>query len=193
MWRVTPHSSSSLSFMWKLLRSSIISRHDRLMQCLARIARHSGTAVEIEPHLAAGDEGSRADGKFYFISLPAFVDSSVVHPAAPSYLNVASTPLATTAKRERDKNNSYLYFAQSEGAQFYPFVLETFGAIGPRGLDFVSRLSEEAISNGLTTLENQKIKTFILRSISFTLQSGNANIMINGARLSRAKSNRVNE
>jgi hypothetical protein len=158
------------------------------MQCLARIARHSGTTV---PHLGAGDEGSRADGKFYFTALPAFVDTSVVHPAAPSYLSSASTPLAITSRREKDKNNLYLHSAQTLGALFFPVVLESFGAIGPRGLDFLSRLSEEALANGVTSLENQKIRPYILRSISFTLQSGNAQIMINGARLARAKASRL--
>ena len=133
------------------------------------------------------DEGSRAGGKFYFPSLPAFVDTSVNHPAAPSYLNLASTPLAVTARAERNKNNSYLHHAQALGAHFFPFVMESFGAIGPKALDFISRLAEEAIANGLPIIDSQKIKPFIFRSLSFTLQSGNANIMMNGARLSRSK------
>lgn len=65
--------------------------------------------------------------------------------------------------------------------------MESFGAIGPRALDFISRLAEEAIANGLPIIDSQKIKPFIFRSLSFTLQSGNANIMMNGARLSRSK------
>jgi len=105
--------------------------------------------VQIEPHLGPGDEGSRTDGKFYFPSLPGFVDTSCVHPAAPSYLPQASTPLAATTRTEKIKNKNYLPFAQEQGAQFYPFVLESFGAIGPRGLDFIQRLSEEAISRCL--------------------------------------------
>ena len=111
---------------------SIISRHDRLLQCLARIARQSGTAVQIEPHLGPGDEGSRTDGKFFFPSLPVFVDTSVVHPAAPSYLNIASTPLAATNRMEKNKCTNYLSFAQEQGALFFPVVLESFGAIGPK-------------------------------------------------------------
>ena len=125
--------SNPLHFLTcNLLRSSIISRHDRLFQCLARFARLTGTTVESEPHLAAGDEGSRADGKFYFTSLSNFVDLCVVHPAAASYLAVAVKPLGAASKREKDKSLLYERVAQSQGALFHP-VYETFGALGSRG------------------------------------------------------------
>ena len=54
-----------------------------------------------------------------------------------------------------------------QGALFFPIIIETFGAIGPRGLEFLSKLSDEAISNGVGTLEDQRIKSFIIRFLSF--------------------------
>jgi hypothetical protein len=39
------------------LRSSVISRHDRLIQSLAKIGRLVGVSVQIEPRLGMGDEG----------------------------------------------------------------------------------------------------------------------------------------
>ena len=87
--------------------------------------------------------------------------------------------------------NMYNHFAQSQGAVFYPLIMETFGAIGSRGLDFISRLAEEASANGVCSLENQRTKQFVLRSLSLTLQRSNSTLMINGCRLAREKAHKV--
>ena len=87
--------------------------------------------MQIEPHLASGDEGSRADGRFFFSSLSAYIDTCVVHPSASSYHRLAHRPLAVTLAREQEKISLYSNAAQTQGALFFPVVFESFGAFGP--------------------------------------------------------------
>ena len=134
---------------------------------------------------------SEPDGKFYFSCLSCFIDLCVVHPSAPSYLSLAGKALGAASKREKDKTLLYGQAAQTQGALFYPLVLESFGALGSRGIEFLSKLADEASSNGVAALEDVKVKQYIFRSLSFTLQFMNAIIMSNGSRLSRAKLGQV--
>ena len=111
-----------------LLRSSTTARHDLIFQSLAKAARLCGIAVQSEPSLAIGLEGSRSDGKFFFPSLEAHVDVSVVHPAAPAYLRLKAG--AAIKKRESEKNSHYLEAAKRQGAEFFALVFDSFGGFG---------------------------------------------------------------
>ena len=173
------------------LRSAIITRHDRILQTLHKISRLIGVTVMIEPRLAVGEEGSRSDGHFFFSSFSAHVDVAVVHPAAPTYLNLAHRPLAATNKREKEKNSSYAYAAQRQGSLFFPSVFESFGTFGPEAIRFLSKLADEAIGNNITEIDDQPVKAHIYRSLSFVLQSGNANILLYASRLARARAHNL--
>jgi len=147
---------------------------------MARIARLAGIAVSV------GDEGSRGDGHFFFLR-PTYTDTAVVHPSAPGYLRLAHRPLAATLQRERDKIQSYGHAAILEGADFLPTVFETFGAVGPSAVKFINRLADEVIGNGTSTMEDQPTKAFIYRSIAATIQKGNAQVLLTGARRARSR------
>jgi hypothetical protein len=160
-----------------------------LLQDLARIARLSGTAVQCEPHLALGAEGNRTDGIFFFLSIPTHIDVTVIHPATSSYAKKYPRPLAAVKKREQEKRQLYLHAAQTQGALFFPVIIESFGTFGPGSISFISRLAEEATNSGINSIEDQPIKGFICRSLSFTLMKGNANILLSGSRSSRSRLN----
>ena len=129
--------------------------------------------MQIEPDLALGDEGTRADGKFFFSY---FIDTCVVHPSSSSYLRLAHRPLAVTLAREQEKTRLYGHAAQIQGAIFFPAVFETFGAFGPSVVKFISKLVDEATAGGVAVMDGQPIRTFIYRCLSFTLQLGNADL-----------------
>ena len=144
----------------------------------------------IEPRLAVGEEGSRSDGQFFFSSFSAHVDVAVVHVSAPSYLRLANRPLAATNKIEKEKNSSYAYAAQSQGSLFFPSVFESFGTFGPEAIKFISKLAE-GLANNISEIDDQAIKAYIYRSLSFILQAGNANILLYASRLARARAHNL--
>ena len=129
-----------------------------------------------------GDEGTRTDGIFFFNPKPAHVDTSVVHPAAPSYLKFGNRPLAANLKREKEKFQQFSYAARLQGADFFPVILDSFGAFGSEASRFITKLADEAKSGGIDTLEDQPIKTYISRSLSFAPA-----ILLSGSRLARAR------
>ena len=47
------------------LNGSRITRHDRLVQVIARVARLSGVSVQLEPRID-GEDRSRGDGHLFF-------------------------------------------------------------------------------------------------------------------------------
>ena len=60
-----------------------------------------------------------------------YVDVSVVHPTAASYIPTSSRRiLATAAAAERRKDAKYLQRAAAENAEFVPFIVESFGGFG---------------------------------------------------------------
>ena len=155
----TPLSTNPLHFLsCSFFRSSIIARHDRLLQVFHKIGNTIGIAVQIEPHLALGDEGTRSDGQFFFPAISAHTDISVVHPSAPSYLNLANRPRAAILKKETEKNTLYAYAAQCQGALFFPIIFDSFGTFGPSAINFISKLADEAISSGKSVVDDQHIK-----------------------------------
>ena len=168
-----------------LLRSSTTARHDLIFQSLAKAARLCGIAVQSEPSLAIGLEGSRSDGKFFFPSLEAHVDVSVVHPAAPAYLRLKAG--AAIKKRESEKNSHYLEAAKRQGAEFFALVFDSFGGFGGGATTFALRLAEEIQSNGIKSHDDQGVKAFINRCISFALMRGNGGLLLSGARLARSR------
>ena len=103
-----------------------------IVRLLASHARFAGGAVYVEPrHL----EGKRADAQIFFSTDTSLLDASVIHPASPYYAistTIASTHLGAARFRERQKHNKYDSQAKSEGASFFPFVLETYGGLGRR-------------------------------------------------------------
>jgi hypothetical protein len=64
-------------------------------------------------------------------------------------------------------------------------VLETFGGLGVRCKDLVSKIAEEGSLNGVSTIHGIAVKSYLLRALSFSLQSGNALLAIQGSQ--RAK------
>jgi len=94
------------------------------------------------------------------------VDTSVVHPAAPTYLKLR--PGAATKKRESEKRSQYLHAAELQGAKFYPVVVESFGAFGEGAVLFLAKLSEEIVAGGIKSYDEQNIR---LTLIDYQLRS----------------------
>ena len=169
------------------LRRPIVSRHDRLTQVYAKISKLCGIGVQYESILSTGEEGTRSDLELFLNSTSIHADICAVHPAAPSYLNLANRPGGAARKREREKSQIYNHAATSKGCLFFPSIFDTFGAFSPGTTNLIGRIVDEGMGNGTSSLDGQRLRTYINRSLAFALQEGNANILLTGARLSRSR------
>ena len=99
------------------------------------------------------------------------MDVQVTHPAAPYYAistNIASTPLGTARSREIAKHSKYDKQAKSEGASFYPFVMETYGGLGKEASVFIQKIGKlHAETNPFpinrNTFTTKMVKLLVLR------------------------------
>ena len=122
----------------------------------------------IEPRVD-GDDKSRTDGHLFFHVQTAMFDVSVVDPSAKSY-RYAQRPLGTATRAETMKSEQYAARCREQGHLFFPAILECFGAIGVKCKDLVGKIDEEAALNGVPKIHGVRVKTYLLRALSFGLQ-----------------------
>jgi hypothetical protein len=165
----------------KLLKRTIVTaRHDMLVRQIASFVRSAGGSVFIEPKYL---EGKRADAQIYFTSDISLMDVQITHPAAPYYAistNIASTPLGTARSREIAKHSKYDKQAKSEGASFYPFVMETYGGLGKEASVFVQKVSKLYIESSPFPINRNTFTTKMVKAFGITLQKGNALVQAAG-------------
>jgi hypothetical protein len=77
--------------------------------------------------------------------------------------------------------------AEQHGADFYPVVLDCFGRLGAGALSFIEKLKEEIVNLGLNYFEDQTIRSYLRRSMSFALMKGNGAILLQGSRQARVR------
>ena len=140
----------------------------------------------VEPRID-GEDKSRGDGLLYFHSQTSIFDLQVIDPAAKSYIIAAQQPLGAAVIGETRKRKLYENRCKDEGHLFYPLIFESYGGIGVRCRDLVSKIVEEASLNGVTSLEGMPVRSYILRALSFCLQSGNALLAIHGSKKARER------
>ncbi len=161
-----------------------IVRHDKIVQVITRVARLAGVATHIEPRIDDEDK-SRGDGHLFFHSQSSIFDVKVVDPCAQTYVVAAQHPLGAATASEAKKVEIYGARCRQQGFQFYPVILECFGALGVRCRDLVDKIDEEARLNGVVKINGFNVKTYLLRALSFCLQQGNALLMAHGSIRSR--------
>ena len=118
---------------------SIYRRHNFVVSLLLEFARsHSCHAHEIKKDLA----DRLPDGVIHFANKTVFFDVSGVSPSCPSYCG--QEPGEAIRGRERSKTTKYFNFARDRDCAFVPFVLDSFGTLGPRALALVDSIVEES-------------------------------------------------
>jgi hypothetical protein len=178
---------SPLHFMsCKYLNASRITRHDRVVQVIARVARLAGVTVHLEPKID-GEDRARGDGHLFFHAQSAIFDTLIIDPCAKSYLKAAQAVLGAATIGETNKCRLYDDRCKRQDYLFYPVVVEVFGGMGVRGRDLVSKIEDEGSLAGVKEIHGMKIRTFLLRALAFTLQSGNAYLAIHGSKRSRQR------
>jgi hypothetical protein len=131
--------------------------------------------VTVEPPLSDGKNPRRGDFNVETGLHGAFVaDAAIVHPLCNSYIRKAQSELGAARDRTARKIKSYAELMEKQpGKKFVPFVVETFGAICGEATSFIRTIAD--------TLEDQQGQSFmrgLYRSISFSIQRGNASIVL---------------
>ena len=165
--------------------SHSIVPHDRLVNAVARVARHCGVVTQVEPKVDENDD-SRADGHLFFHAQSGLFDVAVAFPGSKKY-RTCVYPLGAARWRETQKVTQYGDRAAQQGALFYPVVLESYGALGIRCKELISKIAEEGDLNGIKKINGMTVQTYLSKVLSFTLQSGNALVDIQGSKLARAR------
>jgi hypothetical protein len=179
------HSCSRVKQGWML-------RHRMICQAVAAIARDAGYSVQLEPPLFT-QPGERADDERHTradVELiqcdsdgarTVYLDVSVVHPAAPSYLRDVGDKLRVLSKqvsvRETNKIAKFNVAARRLSASFTPFVMESYGGIAPAAVSLIERLAFDAV--GISTHGTDFTNWAYLR-LSAALQAGNAEVSVKG-------------
>jgi hypothetical protein len=104
------------------------------------------------------------------------VDVTVRNPAAPSHSQAGQSTLLVASQAERQKRAKYIELARARGAEFVPFVLETFGAVGKQAQDFMRKIASYAsvMHAPWTSFE---VRVGLISAVQIALQMGNAHVL----------------
>ena len=177
-------------------KTSMNDRHNWINGVLVRSARAAEFSVSSEVHHSrqplapAGssmrERAYRPDSVYGGTYGRFHVDVSVAHPLAQSCVVQASkTPLAAAADREQVKRKKAGGWPAYLAVQFYPFVVESYGAVGKQAehvLDIIARQAEE---QGAGT--KRDVRNLILTRLSLALQRGNARVYQLGLQKAHAR------
>jgi hypothetical protein len=190
----------------KLKRKEVTFRHDLIVNTVLRLARDAGYATHREPRVIDDlNASSQPDATLYSLHSnrpPVFIDVSVTHPCAESYVHAAGRAhhpppsiisdattmhsLPTIKQREMSKINYYAQVTHDHHAVFYPLVMETYGAMGEQFGRLLSILANSAAEYQQHTPQQSNRWLFEARcSISIALQVGNAIVSTRALRAAR--------
>jgi hypothetical protein len=128
-------------------------RHRCVVNTIAKLGREAGLTVDVEPKIRE-DSLRRADIRFQSAHLgkPLYVDVKVVQPACATHVAAAlGKPLGACEKVEKDTQAEYVGLIDQQLANFVPFVIEAYGAIGTSAASVIDTLAAEASFQGLAS------------------------------------------
>ena len=101
-----------------------------------------------------------------------YFDVSGVSLTAPSYSHMA--PGAALRARETSKVTKYFNFARDNDAKIAPFVLDCFGSLGKKSMQFLDSIVEESALDSCPGASMTKSR--FLTQLNFVWHAGNAKI-----------------
>jgi hypothetical protein len=120
-------------------------RHDEIVNRLVEAIQRAGGQAWSEPRQNFWVDRRRTDIFAVLGPKSYHIDVRVTHPTSRSYVEVAcqgSLRAANVAAQE--KKRQYGAMASAEGAEFVPFIVETYGGFGVDARDFMSELAKFA-------------------------------------------------
>lgn len=183
-------------------RKGTLNRHNFVAAAIADHAFAAGMKISREPHFnktsaAPADNRLRKhafkpDLELTGIENRYLVDVMVTHPAANTYCSSAkNVSLYAAGLGERGKNREGIEPSRWLGFEFYPFVVESFGAFGKQAHQLLDIVAQHAFSHDRThTVSKAAFRSRMATAISIAIQRGNADIFRRGlmeARLGRTQ------
>jgi hypothetical protein len=123
----------------KKLRGRFV-RHDVIVSLLASMLRAAGFVARAEVMVVDGTS-MRMD---IVVTLPTevlWIDVSIINPEMATYLGKAK---CAHQLREQEKIYKWEKHATTAGASFFPFVMETYGALGERADNLLLTIAQKA-------------------------------------------------
>jgi hypothetical protein len=141
-----------------------------------------GAVVHVEPRLY-DTKRVRPDLDILLPDLNLMLDVAVTHPGMPSCKSERSCAAADAM--QAIKNRHYKDWALERGGKFFPFILETHGALGRQAEDVLKLLTKAASAAPLPVSVREFMQN-TRQALSITLQRGNALVAKMGAINARA-------
>jgi len=171
-------------------RTLLTQRHNNLVQVLMDTAINAGFTAIREPNSHIRPEGIaeqdplsdrynlHADLLLLRHDLKLYIDVTVTRPTCLSQCSrpyVRNIPLSSTRTPAANKRSKYTDISKANGYTLIPFVVESYGGLGPDATSLLKRLSHYS--------REYTPRAFLLHArkrLSVTLQSSNANIALMG-------------
>jgi len=169
--------------------AALMNRHNKLVYLLRTMFQAAGLPCRLEPLLRPGQSNMRADllSSIEEDHRGTAVDLAVIGVTAATHVAAAQEPLGAAIVKEQEKIAKYRAFDEYK---LRPFILESFGALGPQAANLVSTLvgltaqafTPPVAASKKSSLDLQRNLSFTWRAtLSVALQSGNAHVLLNGA------------
>ena len=155
-------------------------RHDNIAKLIKRVADHIGITTLLEPR-PLGLTRKRPDLDLDLFDFSAYCDVAIVHPLSKSHVARAQIPLGAAEFREAEKRKKFQHISQLEKSHFYPFVLETLGAIGNAAQKVLGMLATGARYVPVQFRGPSGFRLHLVSALSIALQRGNAMAIFEGA------------
>ena len=147
-------------------------RHSHINDLIKRACISGGTSAIREPQGVSRVDGKRPDGMSQFPWKNGRLllwDFTCVDTVAPSHVNdSAKCPGKASNDAETKKINHYSNLTQ--GYNFVPVCIETYGVFGDLGIAFIKDLGKMIISQ----TGEKRATAFLFQSIGIAMQRGNA-------------------
>jgi hypothetical protein len=158
--------------------SDAIRRHNQIMKALVNAVEMAGGKAWLEPRFQIHHtDDEHTDIRVALGAKLFYIDVTVVHPTAASYLHEAvGASLKIAKKAERSKSRQYKDKAKHARATFVPFVMETFGGFGKCARDFVNLLATFARS-GSALWTPADVRRTAQRAVLDALMLGNMQML----------------
>jgi hypothetical protein len=151
-----------------------IMRHNSITGGLVTAARKSGATPEVEPAGYDASDNRRPDVFVVLNGRPTFIDSGVVHSAAPSHRG--RKKLAAAKSYVQKKVEKYQQLAANNDAVIIPFIVETGGGYTDEARYVVDDIVAHAYNHAMA-FTAESIRDELKDTIAIAIQRGNAMAM----------------
>jgi hypothetical protein len=135
----------------KKLRGRFV-RHDVLVNVLAKMCSEAGLTVTTEVLVIEGKQ-MRMDLVIHLPGGRVWIDVSVVNPLVAAYIRTGDPK----REREKEKKGKWGAEAKRRGITFVPFIVDTFGGIGPSAKSWLQEIAGEARKRSRVELDSRMI------------------------------------